>query len=261
MKIIVFDLDETLGYFTQFGIFWECLTKYTKITKNDFYSILDLYPEFIRPNIIHILKFLIKKKLSKCCHKMMIYTNNQGPKEWVHNIISYFEDKIKHKLFDHIIHAFKINGTKIEVCRTSHSKNYKDFIKCTKLPVNAEICYIDDTYYPEMTNNNIYYINLKPYYYDLKLTEMIDRFKKSDLFTNLNIGNSSENFDNKIINEFNRYNYQYIEKTKEEYEIDEILGKQIMVHLQDFFNLSVNKNNTRKNKNTISKKNKTLKYK
>jgi hypothetical protein len=46
-----------------------------------------------------------------------------------------------------------------------------------------------------------------------------------------------------------------------EYEIDEILGKQIMVHLQDFFNLSANKNNTRKNKNMINKKSKTQKYK
>jgi hypothetical protein len=28
MKIVVFDLDETLGYFTEFGIFWDCLKNY-----------------------------------------------------------------------------------------------------------------------------------------------------------------------------------------------------------------------------------------
>jgi phosphoserine phosphatase len=28
MKIVVFDLDETLGYFTELGIFWDCLKKY-----------------------------------------------------------------------------------------------------------------------------------------------------------------------------------------------------------------------------------------
>ncbi len=28
MKIVVFDLDETLGYFVECGIFWDCLNKY-----------------------------------------------------------------------------------------------------------------------------------------------------------------------------------------------------------------------------------------
>ena len=30
MKIVVFDLDETLGYFTEFGIFWDSLSNYIK---------------------------------------------------------------------------------------------------------------------------------------------------------------------------------------------------------------------------------------
>ena len=30
LKIVVFDLDETLGYFTEFGIFCDCLNKYFK---------------------------------------------------------------------------------------------------------------------------------------------------------------------------------------------------------------------------------------
>ena len=30
---------------------------------------------------------------------MMIYTNNQGPKQWAINLIYYFETKIKYKLF------------------------------------------------------------------------------------------------------------------------------------------------------------------
>jgi len=30
MKIVVFDLDETLGYFTEYGIFWDSLCIYVK---------------------------------------------------------------------------------------------------------------------------------------------------------------------------------------------------------------------------------------
>ena len=165
MKIVVFDLDETLGYFTEYGIFWDCLNKFLEkknkkgLTQGDFNDILDLFPEFIRPNIINILNYLKKKKQSKCCHKMMIYTNNQGPVEWSNNIITYFENKIKFKLIDQIIAAFKVNGKQVEICRTTHNKTHKDLIKCTKIPAHAEICFIDDSFYPEMANDNIYYIN------------------------------------------------------------------------------------------------------
>ena len=70
MKIVVFDLDETLGYFTEFGIFWDGLINYSKVknksslTQSDFNDILDLYPEFLRPNIINILNYLKNKKNS-----------------------------------------------------------------------------------------------------------------------------------------------------------------------------------------------------
>jgi hypothetical protein len=167
MKIVVFDLDETLGYFTELGIFWDCLKHYLKqennktiLTQSDFNDVLDLFPEFLRPNIINILTYLKKRKESKCCHKMMIYTNNTGPPEWVHYIISYFESKIKYKLIDQLISAFKINGKQVEICRTTHSKTHQDFIKCTKVNANTEICFLDDNIYPEMIHKNIYYINI-----------------------------------------------------------------------------------------------------
>ena len=251
MKIVVFDLDETLGYFTEFGIFWDCLIYYFKnkneetLTQSDFNDILDLFPEFLRPNIINILNYLKNKKQSLCCHKMMIYTNNSGPKEWAHHIIDYFSKKINYKLFDQLISAFKINGKVVEVCRTTHDKTYNDFIKCTKLPVNAEICFLDDTFYPEMANDNIYYINVKPYYHDLKFEYMLDKFSKSDI--GKKIINNDDNFI-KIMNEYIKlYKYDCIDKETNEYEMDKIVGKQIVKHLQEFFN-KTKKNKTMRNK-------------
>ena len=257
MKIVVFDLDETLGYFTEFGIFWDCLIYYFKnknehtLTQSDFNDILDLFPEFLRPNIINILNYLKNKKQSLCCHKMMIYTNNSGPKEWAHHIIDYFSKKINYKLFDQLISAFKINGKVVEVCRTTHDKTYNDFIKCTKLPVNAEICFLDDTFYPEMANDNIYYINVKPYYHDLKFEYMLDKFSKSDI--GKKIINNDDNFI-KIMNEHIKlYKYDCIDKETNEYEMDKIVGKQIVKHLQEFFN------KTKKNKTIRNKKVKNYK--
>jgi hypothetical protein len=239
MKIVVFDLDETLGYFTQLGMFWDCLINYLKNTNNyeltqtDFNQILDLYPEFLRPYIINILTYLKTKKLSKCCHQMMIYTNNQGPKQWAANIVSYFESKIHYKLFDQIIAAFKINGKQIEICRTTHDKTHGDFIKCTKVPEDAEICFIDDIYHPGMKHENVYYINLKPYDHDLEFDDIISRFLSSSLSNDM-IDNK-DNFKTVVTNELKQYNYKVVVKNPAEYDVDYILGKQILSHLQLFF--------------------------
>jgi len=274
MKIVVFDLDETLGYFTELGIFWDSLKIYLKnknkngLTQNDFNDILDLYPQFLRPNIINILLYLKKKKYTFCCHKMMIYTNNNGPQEWANHIIDYFENKINFKLIDQIIAAFKVNGNKVEICRTTQNKTHTDFIKCTKLPNNAEICFVDDTFYPEMKNENIYYINIKPYYYDLEIDYMLNTFIKSDIGRKL-IGTNDENNDfYKIMTStINLYKYKYVSKNEKEYEIDKSIGKQLILHLEEFFTPFHIKDNAKKNIKTmkrinqqfLSSKNKTYK--
>jgi len=260
MKIVIFDLDETLGYFVEFGMFWDCLNKYiseNKITEEilDFNATLDLYPEFIRPNIIPILKYLKHKKESKCCNKLLIYTNNQGSDLWASKIISYFESKIKTNLFDQIISAFKINGKRMEICRTTHDKTYHDLVKCTKIPVNAEICYLDDTYFPEMTNKNVYYIHIKPYIYDLSFEEMITRFEN----TGSAISFIKKDFKSSMLKYLSNYLFTYIPKTEEEVEVDKIVSKQIMIHLQHFFKHSLIKPKKTKHKNFVKGLNKTRK--
>lgn len=240
MKIVVFDLDETLGYFTQFGIFWDSVTSYVKakhksrLSQAEFDATLDLFPEFIRPNIINILGYLKDRKHSKSCHKMMVYTNNNGPKEWAHQIIGYFENKLKYKLIDQVIAAFKVNGEKVEIGRTSSSKTYEDLVRCSKIPTNAEICFLDDTLYPGMTNDNIYYINIKPYFHDLEFDYMLETFKRSE--HGKRIVDNDKNFDTNMMNIIQMYNYKYNNKDSKEYEIDKIIGKYIINHLDVFFN-------------------------
>jgi hypothetical protein len=262
MKIVVFDLDETLGYFTQYGIFWDSLSNYLKmknkntLTQCEFDIILDLFTEFLRPNIINILDYLKNKKNSNCCHKMMIYTNNTGPREWARHIISYFEKKINFKLVDQIIAAFKINGKRVEICRTTQNKTHVDLIRCTKIPVDAEICFMDDCFYPEMTHNNIYYINIKPYYHDLTFEEMIKRFLESDIGNKMVGNNNESDFEKIMMDHINLFKYKVIVKDEKEYEVDKILGKHIISHLKVFFNRST-KNRTIKNRG--ERKNKTTK--
>jgi len=259
MKIVVFDLDETLGYFTEFGMFWDCLSKHQKTTQTDFNALLDLYPEFLRPNIINILNYLKTKKESECCHKMMIYTNNNGPREWAQNIIKYFEEKINYTLIDQIISAFKINGKQVEICRTTHNKTHQDFIRCSKLPPNAEICFLDDTFHPGMKHDNVYYINVKPYYHDLTFEEMMTRLLASPLKEKL----YTPELETMMREQWKLYKYTCIEKDKKEYDLDKIIGKHILTHLQIFFNDNQKKKTLKnKNRNRIDKrKNKTQRNK
>jgi hypothetical protein len=231
MKIIVFDLDETLGYFTQFGIFWDCLNEYfNKLTQTDFNNVLDLYPEFLRPNIIDVLIYLKDKKRTNCCNKIMIYTNNQGPKEWCEHIIHYFDNKINYKLFDQIIAAFKVNGEKVELCRTTHNKTHTDLIKCTQIPSNAQICFLDDKYHHEMSNEHIYYINVKPYYHDLSFDVMLERFKNSKLYNR----HIDTNFESIMMDSIKKYNYVCTPKPVSEHNVDVIVSKQMAIHLKLF---------------------------
>jgi len=261
MKIVVFDLDETLGYFTEFGMFWDCLAQYIKktghpsLTQENFTDLLDLYPEFLRPNILTILNYLKTKKESQCCHKMMIYTNNNGPREWVQHIIKYFEDKIGASIIDQIIAAFKINGKHVEICRTTHNKTHQDFIRCTKLPPHAEICFLDDVFHPGMANDHVYYINIKPYYHDIAFEEMLKRILESPLKDSLHL--EEDFFRQSMHEQWKLYKYNCIEKQPKEYALDKIIGKHVISHLQTFFNDKPKKNKTMK-KRREKRKNKTM---
>lgn len=245
LKIVVFDLDETLGYFVEFGMFWTALETFygRKLSQFEFNKTLDLYPEFSRPNILDILRFLKRKKQCKSCSHVMIYTNNQGPKEWAHSIKSYFESKMNTVIFDRIISAFKINGKQIEICRTTHNKTHDDFIKCTKVPANSQICFLDDVYHPEMKNDNVYYINVKPYVHDLTYDTLIDRYLESH--TSIN----EVQFREHVMKQLQRYNHKVIIKNQDEHEIDTILTKHILHHIRIFFNDETTKTKRRIKRN------------
>lgn len=216
-KVIVFDLDETLGSFSDLYSLWNILKlHYVFLSKSDGYvdlslkylngkedelkeekekvwyikqkifnQLLDLYPEFLRYGILSILKFVHKKILAGECKNIYIYTNNQCIfPEWITLIISYLNYNLGESatIFEKPVCAFKINNHVVENNRTSTEKTYSDFIKCTLLPKNTEICFVDDREYDRMKNDKIYYIQPPPYFHNLSKNEIIDRFFNSNLY-------------------------------------------------------------------------------
>jgi len=182
-KIIVFDLDETLGHFVDLHIIYKCLVKVLgrELTQTEFNQLLDLYPEFLRPGILTILKFLYNKKLAGAFSRLFLYTNNQCEGNWVKYIIQYFHLKVgafATPLFEDPICAFKIRNKIVNIRRTSQDKNYSDLVQCAVFPPSStEVCFIDNTYYEHMCDDRVYYILPKSYYHSLKKIEIMRRLR------------------------------------------------------------------------------------
>lgn len=173
-KTIVFDLDETIGHFKHLKQLYQCIHS---TSQQEFNTLLDLYPEFLRPGIMSIFELLAEKKRSGDLCKLLIYTNNQYEANWVHNIVNYIETKLKYKgLFDDIIKAFKQNNKVIEIRRTTRSKTYMDYISCLMLPEDTvETCFIDDKHYDRMCGDKVYYILPKAYYHRMSKMGIVKR--------------------------------------------------------------------------------------
>ena len=184
-KHFVFDLDETLGSFGEMYEIWKQNQQQSssEASSIDFLvKLLTIFPEFLRSGIVSILQFLYQKKKAGLFGHLYIYTNNQCGRKWTENLVHAIE-QVAHTpyLFDHIICAFKINNVVIESRRTSHWKTWSDFVRCTLLPTTAHICFIDDTYFPYMKRDRVFYLQPRPYEHSLSMDEIHKRLNENHL--------------------------------------------------------------------------------
>ena len=248
-KVIAFDLDETLGSFMDLEVLWNILISINSNLNQYFFNkLLDLYPEFIRYGIIPILEYLYQQKISGECSHIYIYTNNQCSQLWTEMICNYFNYKLNipenTPLFDKLILAFKINDIPVELSRTTHDKTHSDFIRCTLLPKSTQICFIDNSYFPNMKNERVYYIQPRSYEHNLSFDEIIQRIIISNLGFDVDISSFANVLENN--------NFITIRK-KQNRNYDIFVAQKIMYHIKDFFYLSKRKIRTKKIKLNIGK--------
>lgn len=243
-KVIVLDLDETIGSFQDLFILWQWIESVEDAMLQNtnqilFDKLLDLYPEFLRHGILSILEYLAYKKSTGECSKLFLYTNNQCSPDiskWIRFITQYLDRKLElqNPLFDQLICSFKIDNKKVELKRTTHQKTYTDLIRCTLLPKSTEICFMDNSYYPKMLNDRVYYIQPKSYEHSLSHNEIIDRFIGAHL---INCHRDD------LVRLFSKYREPiHIENQSADF----IVSQKIMYHLKEFFLLTTKKQKTRK---------------
>ena len=229
-RIAVFDMDETLGYFSQIYIVWRLLmnTSKRKLSIHNFFSLCDIFPDVFRPGIISIIKELKEHDIP-----VVIYTNNNGEKWWAKLIVYYINHKLGCDVHDGyirtIIGAFIVNGKIVDNRRTTMKKTFNDLRNILKLNNYAQVLFVDDIEHPGMRHLQVDYIKIPPYVCIYNTNDIINTLLRSQfgkLFILKNKLNLQE-FIKKFNYEMSRYGYyqnesMFIKNFKNELEFDMI---------------------------------------
>ena len=155
-KNIVFDFDETIGYFEQIIE----MIKYTKKTsKEEVFHFLKLFPFVFRTNIFDIFYYIVRLKKEKKINSVILYSNNNND-VFIGYVLSFIHETLNYTLFDSTI---SLNQTHNKNKNITDLLNYSNGI----LNKNSSIFFIDDKEYDDVKNskNCKYYIKCESYKY------------------------------------------------------------------------------------------------
>lgn len=258
-KVFVFDLDETIGSFSELYILFKSIQYIQSLTNVILYDstetllfqLLDEFPEFFRYGISVLFQYLNEKKKIYPHLSIYIYTNNNCiPLSWASTIVKYIENRWNlPNLFNNVIRCFKIGDTIIEYNRTTSQKTYSDLIRCIRLPQNTELCFIDNTMFPKMTHRHVYYLRPKAYFHYINRTDIINRFISSAIGTTIceKYNKPTNELSDLIINWYNeKYTFDVVFKSTEDMELDIKVSKKLMHHCRMFFYISTKSIKTKK---------------
>jgi hypothetical protein len=152
-KNIVFDFDETIGYFEQIIDIIKCTKKTSKI---EVFEFLELFPLIFRTNVFDIFYYVVRLKKDKKIKSVILYSNNNN-ETFIGYVLAFINKKINYNLFDLSI---SLNQTQ------NKNKNLNDLMNCSNGLLTKKSCifFIDDKEYNDMKCIK-YYIKCEPYKY------------------------------------------------------------------------------------------------
>jgi hypothetical protein len=144
-KNVVFDFDETIGYFEQII---EMIKHTKKTSKLEVFELFTLFPLVFRTNIFDIFYFLVRLKKEKKIKSVILYSNNNNDL-FIGYVISFIHEKLNFLLFDLSI---SLNQTHNKNKNLSDLLNYSNGL----LTKNSSIFFVDDKEYDDMKMINSY---------------------------------------------------------------------------------------------------------
>ncbi len=158
-KCVVFDLDETIGFFAQLYTIskkFETTTEY-KLQQHHIVTLYKHFYNIFRPGIFTLLAYaqFLKEKYNIC---IVLYTNTIMDDIWVDAFLQYTYEMVKLE-FNSVMN---LNSK----CRSSTKKNLRDLYKCnSSLNTTSHIMIIDNKTHKRLLDKNILYVLVKTYYY------------------------------------------------------------------------------------------------
>ena len=152
-KNIVFDFDETIGYFEQII---EMIRHTKKTSKLEVFEFFNLFPLVFRTNIFDIFNYIVRLKKEKKIKSVILYSNNNND-VFIEYVLSYIHEALNFSLFDLSI---SLNQTH------NKNKNLPDLLNYSNGLLNkkSSIFFIDDKEYDHMKSIK-YYIKCESYKY------------------------------------------------------------------------------------------------
>lgn len=189
-KNIVFDLDYTLGFFSQMVYILNSIEAIKKLDLESYAEVFELFPECFRPGLTDLLIYVLNMRREGRVHSIILYTNNNND-YFVEQILSYLNKQVSQvtsKLFDCVITSHHPN-------RTSKDKSLNELVCCSDglITHDSKICFIDDKKYLGMIKEQVYYIRCEKYKYYIpsqtvsaRLKMDIPRYKNKEPVLTLN---------------------------------------------------------------------------
>jgi hypothetical protein len=152
-KNIVFDFDETIGYFEQII---DMIRHTKKTSKVEVFEFFNLFPLVFRTNIFDIFNYIVRLKKEKKIKSVILYSNNNND-VFIEYVLSYIHETLNFSLFDLSI---SLNQTH------NKNKNLTDLLNYSNglLTKKSSIFFIDDKEYDHMKSIK-YYIKCESYKY------------------------------------------------------------------------------------------------
>jgi len=152
-KNIVFDFDETIGYFEQII---DIIRHTKKTSKLEIFEFFNLFPLVFRTNIFDIFNYIVRLKREKKIKSVILYSNNNNDL-FIQYVLSYIHETLNFSLFDLSI-SLKQTQNK--------NKNLTDLLNYSNglLTKKSSIFFIDDKEYDNMKSIK-YYIKCESYKY------------------------------------------------------------------------------------------------